>query len=583
MEQFKSIKDELIYYCHDCINSPERNGVKHIWACERFLNDLTRSEQEDDKGFPFVWNEAEAQRIVKWFSLLKHSKGTLAGQYIQLTTWQKFSLCQLYGWRHKETGYKRFTQAFKEVGRKNAKSQEQAGVLLYEISYGASRNNEIYETYTAGTKREQSKIIFNECNNLLKGSPLRAKFKITKNIIEHKKTGSFIKALSKEDGQKGDGTNPAVLVLDEYHQQPTTEFYDLGLGANAKENLLMIITTAGVDLAYPCYTQEYEYCSKILNPDVDVSNESYFVDICEADINDDIGNINTWLKANPIRATYSDGIKKIQEAYDIAKSIPEKMTMFLTKVLNIWVQAQENGYMDMAKWKKCEVKKIPYKLDGQPVYVGFDMSAKIDLTSVAFVFPIQTDKVDKNGNKVIHYVCFSHSFIPNKEKLSERIIKDKVPYDAWERNGYLTVTNTEIVDQSAVMQYVKDICEKNNWKIECLCFDPANASKMMMDLSNEGYLVEEVYQSHRSLNESTAGFREKVYEGNVIYTCNPLLNFAMSNAVIKQSNGLIKIDKDAAKKRIDPVDALLCAFKLALYHEFFDETLTDEWLDNEEW
>lgn len=74
---------------------------------------------------------------------------------------------------------------------------------------------------------------------------MRAKFKITKNIIEHKKTGSFIKALSKEDGQKGDGTNPAVLVLDEYHQQPTTEFYDLGLGANAKENLLMIITTAG--------------------------------------------------------------------------------------------------------------------------------------------------------------------------------------------------------------------------------------------------------------------------------------------------------------------------------------------------
>lgn len=184
---------------------------------------------------------------------------------------------------------------------------------------------------------------------------------------------------------------------------------------------------------------------------------------------------------------------------------------------------------------------------------------------------------------MIHYVCFSHSFIPNKEKLRERIIKDKVPYDAWERNGYLTVTNTEIVDQSAVMQYVKDICEKNNWKIECLCFDPANASKMMMDLSNEGYLVEEVYQSHRSLNESTAGFREKVYEGNVIYTCNPLLNFAMSNAVVKQSNGLIKIDKDAAKKRIDPVDALLCAFKLALYHEFFDETLTDEWLDNDEW
>lgn len=582
METFKSIKNELISYCHDCIKNPATNGTKHIWACQRFLNDLVRSET-NTSDFPFIWDETEAQKIVKWFSLLKHSKGALAGQYISLTTWQKFSLCQIYGWRHKETGYKRFTQAFKEVGRKNAKSQEQAGVLLYEISYGASKNSEIYETYTAGTKRDQSKIIFNECDNLLKGSPLRAKFKITKNIIEHKKTGSFIKALSKEDGQKGDGTNPAVLVLDEYHQQPTTEFYDLGLGANAKENLLMIITTAGVNLTYPCYIQEYEYCSKILNPDVDVSNESYFVDICEADVHDDTENIKTWLKANPIRATYPDGIKRIQEAYDIAKSIPEKMTMFLTKVLNIWVQAQENGYMDMAKWKKCEVTQIPYNLNGLPVYVGFDMSAKIDLTSVAFVFPIKTEDVDKNGNSVIRYICYSHSFIPNKEKLRERILKDKVPYDAWERNGYLTVTNSEIVDQSAVIQYVKNICQENNWKIECLCFDPANASKLMMDLSNEGYLVEEVYQSHKSLNESTAGFREQVYTGNVMYTQNPLLNFAMSNAVIKQSNGLIKIDKDATKKRIDPVDALLCAFKLALYHEFFDTISTDEWLDSDEW
>ena len=267
----------------------------------------------------------------------------------------------------------------------------------------------------------------------------------------------------------------------------------------------------------------------------------------------------------------------------MAKSIPEKMTMFLTKVLNIWVQAQENGYMDMSKWKKCEVKKLSYDLSGQPVYVGFDMSSKIDLTSVAFVFPIQTQERDKNGNAVVDYVCFSHSFIPNKEKLKERMMKDKAPYDAWERNGYLTITNTEIVDQSAVMKYVKDTCEKNNWQIECLCFDPANASKLMMDLSNEGYPVEEVYQSHRSLNEATEGFREQVYCGNVQYLADPLLNFAMSNAVIRQSNGLIKIDKDAAKKRIDPVDALLCAFKLALYHEFYDTTSTDDWLDSEEW
>ena len=135
------------------------------------------------------------------------------------------------------------------------------------------------------------------------------------------------------------------------------------------------------------------------------------------------------------------------------------------------------------------------------------------------------------------------------------------------------------------MKYVLDTCEKNEWNIECLCFDPANASKLMLDLSDQGYVVEEVYQSHKSLNEATQGFREQVYSGNVLYTYNPVLNFAMSNAVVRTNQGLIKIDKDATTKRIDPVDAVLCAFKLALYHTFdsmgylesIDKFLESEW------
>lgn len=105
----------------------------------------------------------------------------------------------------------------------------------------------------------------------------------------------------------------------------------------------------------------------------------------------------------------------------------------------------------------------------------------------------------------------------------------------------------------------------------------------MMDLSNEGYTVEEVYQSHKSLNEATQGFREQVYSVNIVYTYNPVLNFAMSNAVIRTSQGLIKIDKDATTKRIDPVDAMLCAFKLALYHEFGSDYLEsiDKFLESE--
>lgn len=593
-----TILEELVEYANLCLEdvriSDDEDYIsckKHKQACNRFLSDIKKSEARNTlkNGFPYVWNEEEAQKIVDWFALLRHSKGELAGKPIILTPWQKFDLCQLYGWRHTETGRKRFSKSFIEVGRKNAKSQMEAGIALYEISTQAIKNEEVYEYYTAGVKREQSKIIFNEAKLMLKGSPLRPKFKLTRDLIEHIKSGSFIKPLCKEDGQKGDGTNPAGLILDEYHQHQTTEFYDLGLGSNTKESLLMIITTAGMDLTYPCYTQEYAYCSKILNPDVDVENVEYFVDILELDPEDyenveNISNERLWWKANPIRMSFENGREKIRAAYKIAKEIPEKMTAFLTKMLNIWVQAKENGYMDMAKWKSCQVDSIPISTRGMSVYVGFDMSAKIDLTSVAFVIPYKSGKYDQTGKEIIKYIVYSHSFIPNREKLAERKAKDKVDYDAWERMGFLTVTNTPIVDQNAVMKYVLDTCEENGWIIDTLCFDPANASKIMMDLSEEGYDVEEVYQSHKSLNEATQGFREQVYCGNVLYTYNPLLNFAMSNAVVKQNQGLIKIDKDATTKRIDPVDAILCAFKLALYHRFgssiedgIDEFLESEW------
>lgn len=568
-----TIKQELITYAKRCISGKIVSCTKHKWACQRFLNDLERAKKKD---CPFVWNEEEAQKIVNWFSYLKHSKGILAGQPINLITAQKFNLCQIYGWRKRGANLRRFNKSYTQKARKNAKSQEQAGVVLYELSYGSIKNNEVNECYCAGTKRDQSKLVFEEAKLMLKGSPLAPKFNCSKTEIQHRKSGSVFKPLSKDDGKNGDGTNPAVLILDEYHQHPTSEFYDLAIGSNTKEPLLMIITTAGKDLNAPCYTDEYTYCSDILNPDKpDVVNDEYFVDIFEAEpgvILTDETFDELMMMSNPVRASYPEGRKKIYDDYAVAKQIPSKMTSFLTKALDVWVQAKDGGYMDMAKWNKCKATELPIDIKGFPVYVGFDMSAKIDLTSVAFIIPY------KDG-ETVKYILFSHSFIPNRDRLQERINVDKMPYDAWERNGWLTVTDTEIVDQNAVMRYVRDFCNKNELKIEMLCFDPDNAAKIMLELSEE-YEVVEVYQSHKSLNESTKTFREEVYSGNVVFINNPLLNFSMGNAVVKTNNGLIKIDKDAAKKRIDPVDAALCAFKLAMYHDFEDTNYSDEWLDS---
>lgn len=566
-----SIKNELIQYCNNCIEDKIISGAKHKQSCNRFLKDLERIGTED---FEWSWDEEEVRLIVLWFSKLKHSKGILAGTKIQLTIWQKFIVCQIYGWVDKD-GNRRFKKAFIEVGRKNAKSQLLAGVLLYEISRSSMKYGELWETYTAGIKKDQSKLIFNECGLMLRGSSLSCKFKILRDKIEHIKSQSFIKPLSKDEGKTGDGTSPVVSCLDEYHLHPTSDFYDMhDTGSKARKNaLLLIITTAGFDLTRPCYTQEYEYCSNIINPNVDIFNDKYFVDILEMDKGDEL-TLENISKANPIVATYKEGVEGIIDSLEIAKQIPEKMTAFLTKTCNIWVQATENGYMNMEKWKKCEMENKP-KTENMAVWVGFDMSAKIDLTSVAFLIPYLDNNIKK-------YYIESHSFIPNRERLQERVVKDKVTYDAWERNGYCSVTETEIIDQKFVWEYVKKKCEENKWNIEGLCFDETNSSLLMTELDKEGYRTYGVTQSHNSLNEATTDFREQVYEGNISYTKNPLLNFAMSNAVVTTRNQKIKIDKDATKKKIDPIDAILVAYKLAMYFDVEVAFDVDEWL-KEDW
>ena len=131
------ILDELKQYACDCISGKIISGRKHIWACERLLRDIDRIGQPD---FPYVWDEDQAENIAEWFALLRHSKGVLAKQPIILTPWQRFRICQLYGWVHKNTGYRRFKKYFTEVARKNAKSQEEAGIALYEAAVTSTKN-----------------------------------------------------------------------------------------------------------------------------------------------------------------------------------------------------------------------------------------------------------------------------------------------------------------------------------------------------------------------------------------------------------------------------------------------------------
>lgn len=576
MRVIRAIKEELIEYCNNCINDlfvseyeDYISCVKHKQACKRLLMDF---QKENSQEFLYYWDEEEAKKIVNWFTYLRHSKGELANTPIYLTVWQKFFVCQIYGWRNVETKRRRFTKSFVECARKQAKSQMEAGICLHEMSVTPIKNNELTENYMTGTRREQSKIIFDEMKLMLIGSPLATKFKITRDKIIHIKSGSFAKPLSKEDKKSGDGSNINLLILDEYHQHETTEFYDLFQGANSKESLLMIITTAGVNINSPCFTQEYKYCSNILNGVVE--NDTYFVDILEIDVNDDINDMRNWWKANPIRMSYPEGVKKLREAYEVAKAIPEKMTSFLQKCLDQWQNKAQNGYMNMDKFKKCIVKEIPYDLKGNDVYIGIDVSSKTDLTAVTFEFPILE-------GETLKFAIKNHSFIPNEEKLMEHIKVDKMPFEMWVREGYITITNTPIVDQKQVIDYCLNMCESNGWNIRAWAIDPFNASLLTTTLLDLGEEVFEIYQSKKHLNEPTVDFREQVYSENVIVEENLCYLWQMSNARVIESDGLIKIDKYKQKERIDNVDSTICSHKLCMYWKPPEPTLEERLLSGD--
>lgn len=544
------LKQWMIDYCHDVLSGEIIACQKHKWACQRFLRDI---EREGTDEFPYIFDEEKALRFLKWMTLFKHTKGKLAGKHIEPHPIQIFVFGNIYGWVHKDTGLRRFKKGYWQVARKNAKSQSLACVGSYEaFAFGENMS----EVYIGATKTEQSRIVWNEIKAQIQGCDfLKGKYKIAYGKIEHLKSGSFIAALSKDAGKTGDGLNVQCGIIDEYHAHPTSEIYDVlvsGTGARPQP-LMMIITTAGFDLSHPCYSVEYQYVSKLLDPNNPIENDEYFVMINELDKDDDIKDEKNWEKANPILCSYEEGVNFLRGELKAALDVPEKMRNFLTKNMNRWVDMKDNGYMDMSKWAACGQDFDLSIIEGLECTVGVDLSAKIDLTSVGFEFK-------KDGK----YIVLSHSFMP-EDTLDRKRKTDKVPYDLWVQQGWITTTPGAVVDYNFIKSYIKQFEQQYNVKIREICADPWNATQFMQDMEAEGYTVVEIRQGIQTLGSATKDFREQVYQGNVIHNNNPVLTWALSNAVTRQdANENIMLDKSKSTERIDPIAAVINAHVRAM-------------------
>jgi phage terminase large subunit-like protein len=550
------IKDELVQYCNDCIGGEIASCKKRKWACMRFLRDLDKQGAEE---FPYIFDSDKAQQYMDWMSLFKHRKGSLAGTLKIPHITEKLDFGQIYGWVHKDTGYRRFRIVYIQKAKKNAKSQDLAIMALYEMSAFGELSSEVY---IAATKRDQTRFVWEEADWLYKHCDfLKDKFITRYGVIEHPKSDSKFYRLSKDDAKSGDGTNPQCFIIDEYHQHPTDEYYDLGSSGmkTRKQPILPIITTAGDDINCPCYKSEYAYVSKILDPNNPIENDRYYAMVDELDKNengeliDDINDESCWQKPNPI--IYSDPVvlENIRAELKVAKDKPEKMRDFLTKTMDVWVNQKASGYMQMDRWAKCAgTKENPMpNVDGLEVITGLDLSMKTDLTSASHEIRLSDGKIG----------VMSHSFMP-EETLTRRERQDYSQYTLWAKdNKWITATPGAVVDYDYVLDYLDKTYELHHWKKGEVAYDRAMATWLAQRLEERGYTPVDIAQGLFTLGCPTKDFRDEVYKGNVIHENNPVLTMAMGNAVIGKTddNENIMLSKEKSTGRIDPAAALMNA------------------------
>jgi phage terminase large subunit-like protein len=549
------LRQELINYSNNIINGKIVACRKHKYACMRFLRDL---ELEGTAEFPFVFIEEEGQAFLDWMRLFKHSKGTIANIFIEPHIIQKFIFGNIYGWYHKDSKIRRFSKLYWQVGRKNVKTQSLALVGSYELVEFEKFGSEIY---CAATKRDQAKLVLDESDSMLKKSIFKDDIEKAYGRLIYKKHDSFMRALSEEDGKTGDGLNPQCGIIDEFHAHETTEIHDIiesGMLAR-KQPLIAIITTAGLNTSYPCYVIEYELVSKVLNPNLDFDLPYYFVMINELDSDeegnllDDIRDEKCWPKANPIAASYEIGRDFIRKRVKTALASPEKMTETLTKTFNVWVNAAPNTYMNMEKWKLCGKMLFPdiHNLD---VYLGVDLSSRLDLTSVSFIVPLEDE----------YYAVLSHSFIP-EDTFNEKKHIDKVPYDLWMQQGWITLSPGAEINYHMVLDYIEEQYNIHNWTKGNACFDRALANWLRQELDKRGFIPHDIPQSFTGLSEATKDFKAKVYSQKIYHKNDPVLAWAISNAKIhKGPSENLMLSKAKSRERIDPIVSLVTAHAKAM-------------------
>lgn len=497
-----------------------------------------------------VYDKSAADYAVMFIENLCHTKGTWAGKPFELIDWQEQIIRDLFG-TLKPNGYRQFNTAYIEIPKKQGKSELAAAVaLLLTCGDGEERA----EVYGCAADRQQAAIVFDVAADMVRMCPAlskRVKILASQKRLIYTPTNSFYQVLSAEAYSKH-GFNIHGVVFDELHTQPNRKLFDVmtkGSGDARMQPLYFLITTAGTDTHSICYETHQKAKDIIEGRKID---PTFYPVIYGADESDDWTDPKVWKKANP-SLDITVGIDKVKAACDSAKQNPGEENAFRQLRLNQWVK-QAVRWMPMEKWDKCAFAVDEDELEGRVCYGGLDLSSTTDITAFVLVFP-PLDNEDK-------YIVLPYFWIP-EDNLTLRVNRDHVPYDVWERQGYLQTTEGNVVHYGFIEKFIEKLGERFN--IREIAFDRWGAVQMVQNLESMGFTVVPFGQGFKDMSPPTKELMKLVLEQKIAHGGHPVLRWNMDNIYIRTDPaGNIKADKEKSTEKIDGAVATIMALDRAI-------------------
>lgn len=522
-------------------------------ACQRHVDDLVSGPA---RGLYF--DEAAANHAIRFFAFLRHSKGEWAGRVVTLEPWEQFIVAMVFGWMRAD-GSRRFRVAYIEVARKNGKSTLAAGVGLLLLVADGEPGAEIY---TAATKRDQARITHSEATRMVKSSPsLRKRIRVFRDNLNIEHTASKMEPLG-ADADTLDGLNPHGALVDEVHAHKTRDLWDVletATGAR-RQPLIFATTTAGFNRQSLCY-QLHDYTEKVLSGVL--QNDSHFGVIYTLDLEegkggkqgDDWEDEAVWVKANP-NLGVSKKLDAMREKAAKAKGMPASLNAFLRLELNVWTQS-ETKWINRDHWDACGATVDANGLRGRRCFVGLDLSSNVDITALVLVFPPESTKDP--------YRVLCRFWIP-EDAIDIRSKRDRVPYDAWVRAGYIATTPGNVIDHDFILAQIEQDAEA--YDIQQLAFDAWGASQVQTKLveigGREDWIVK-FGQGFQSMSPAMRDLERLILGHRLAHSGNPVLTWMADNLVVDTDAAEnIKPDKEHSIERIDGMVALIMAIGTAM-------------------